>query len=226
MAESDLYLPVKRFLEVQGYTVKGEIKECDIVAVRGAEPPVIVELKVAFSLQLLLQGIDRQAITDAVYLAIAPPKRRQYHDMLKLCRRLGLGVLIVTGDHVEALADPAPYQPRKAAKRKTQLLKEFAHRTGDTTLGGSSTRAARMTAYRQDTLRCAAYLGQRGASKVAVISAETGVAKAAAILQRDVYGWFVKPERGIYALSAKGTVALVTFAGALEDMEKMRALHR
>jgi hypothetical protein len=224
MAESDLYLPVKRFLEVQGYTVKGEIKECDIVAVRGNEAPVIVELKVAFSLQLLMQGVDRQAISDAVYLAITPPKRRQYHDMLKLCRRLGLGVLIVTGDHVEALADPAPYQPRKANKRKTQLLKEFAHRTGDTTLGGSSTRALRMTAYRQDTLRCAAYLSQKGASKVALITAEAGVAKAAAILQRDVYGWFFKVDRGIYTLSVKGNAALVTFAGALEDMQSLKTL--
>lgn len=224
MAESDLYLPVKRFLEVQGYTVKGEIKECDIVAVRGTEEPVIVELKVAFSLQLLLQGIDRQAICDAVYVAIAPPKRRQYHDMLRLCRRLGLGVLIVSGDHVEALADPAPYQPRKASKRKTQLLKEFAHRTGDTTLGGSSTRAARMTAYRQDALRCADHIHQHGTSKVAAISVETGCIKASAIVQRDVYGWFVKVERGVYALSAKGKTALVTFAGALEDIKTMQAL--
>jgi hypothetical protein len=153
MPETDLYPPVKRFLEAQGYDVKGEIGECDVLAVRGREPPLIVELKTAFSLQLVLQGIDRQAVTDAVYLAFPPPKRRQHADIVKLCRRLGLGVLLVLGSHVEALLDPAPYQPRKARRREAMLLKEFAHRVGDPAAGGSA-RGPRMTAYRQDALRC------------------------------------------------------------------------
>ena len=209
MLETDLYLPVKRFLEAQGYAVKGEIKECDVFALRGDEPPVIVELKKAFSLQLLLQGIDRQAVTDAVYIAIAPPKRRQFGDMLKLCKRLGLGVLIVTGEHVEALWDPAPYQPRKAAARKRMLLKEFVHRVGDTTAGGSA-RGPRMTAYRQQSLRCAAFIRAHGPSKPVTLRKEGGVDKAAAILLGDVYGWFTRVERGIYALTPKGEAALET----------------
>jgi hypothetical protein len=58
-AEADLYPAVKAFLEAQGYDVKGEIRGCDVVATRGEESPVIVELKLAFSLALLLQGVDR-----------------------------------------------------------------------------------------------------------------------------------------------------------------------
>jgi hypothetical protein len=217
MRETDLYLPVKRFLEAQGYGVKGEIRECDVVGVRGDEPPVIVELKTSFSLQLVLQGIDRQGITDTVYLAFPPPKRRQHGDIVKLCKRLGLGILLVTGDHVEALTDPAPYQPRKAAKRTAMLLKEFAHRVGDTTAGGSA-RGIRMTAYRQDALRCAAFIAKNGPSKPAVLRKEAGVAKAPAMLLQDVYGWFVRVERGIYGLSPKGEVALVTFAAAVSGL--------
>ena len=34
MSETDLYPPIKRFLEGQGYTVKGEIGACDVLAVR------------------------------------------------------------------------------------------------------------------------------------------------------------------------------------------------
>ena len=48
--ESDLYAPVKALLEGQGYVVKGEVRGCDVVAVRGGEPPVIVELKRVFGL--------------------------------------------------------------------------------------------------------------------------------------------------------------------------------
>ena len=113
MLETELYLPVKRFLEAQGYDVKAEIGDCDVLAVRGEEPPVIVELKTGFNLQLLLQGIDRQAVTDTVYLAIPEPKRSLPRDILRLCKRLGLGLLVVNGDWVEAYLDPAPTSPAK-----------------------------------------------------------------------------------------------------------------
>ena len=217
MPETDLYLPVKRFLEAQGYVVKGEVRECDIVAVRGDEPPVIVELKTGFSLALLLQGVDRQAMTDAVYLAFPPPKRRQHGDIVKLCRRLGLGVLLVSGRDVEALLDPAPYQPRKSAPRTTRLLKEFVHRVGDHNAGGSA-RAPRITAYRQDALRCAAFLGEAGPSAVKAIRLTTQVGRTAGILQRDVYGWFARESRGVYALSPKGHSALATFGKVVESL--------
>ncbi|MDP2731890.1 MAG: hypothetical protein Q8O63_02085, partial [Hoeflea sp.] len=63
--EADLYLPVKRLLEGQGYVVKGEVGSADVVALRdGEDEPVIVELKAGFSLSLFHQAIDRQALTD------------------------------------------------------------------------------------------------------------------------------------------------------------------
>lgn len=218
MAEIDLYDPVKRFLEAQGYVVKGEVRECDVVAIRGEEAPVIVELKSGFSLQLLLQGVDRQAMTDAVYLAFPAPKRRQLGDITKLCKRLGLGVLVVTGQFVEPLADPAPYQPRRNARRTGLLLKEFAHRIGDPNRGGS-TRTPRMTAYRQDALRLVAFMANHGASKVAQLRRDTGVSRAAGILQNDVYGWFMRESRGVYTLSPKGTEAVATFAKTVSLLE-------
>jgi hypothetical protein len=205
LLETDLYLPVKRFLEAQGYDVKAEIGDCDVLAVRGDEPPVIVELKTGFNLQLLLQGIDRQTVTDTVYLAIPEPKRSLPGDILRLCKRLGLGLLVVNKNWVEAYLDPAPYQPRKAPRRKAVLLKEFQRRVGDPNSGGSSKRPL-VTAYRQDALRCVKFLRSTGASKVD---------RTAAILRRDVYGWFMKRDRGIYSLSAKGEAATVTFADVL-----------
>ena len=77
MLEHALYPPVKAFLETQGYVVKGEVNGCDLVATRGEEPPVIVELKTTFSLPLIFQGIARQGLSDNVYLAV-PPFSRPY----------------------------------------------------------------------------------------------------------------------------------------------------
>ena len=50
MKESDLYLPLKQFLEAQGYEVKGEVKDCDVLAVHKDNPdeePLIVEFKMS-----------------------------------------------------------------------------------------------------------------------------------------------------------------------------------
>jgi len=223
--EEDLYAPVKAFLEGQGYAVKAEVRGCDLVARRGEEPPVIVELKKAFNLALVLQGVDRLAMSDQVYLAFAAPARaaswrRDRKGMLKLCRRLGLGLLIVHPEKavVEPLLDPLPYQPRPNRKRQALLLREFAQRVGDPNTGGQ-TRRPIVTAYRQNALRCAALLQRDGPTKAAVIATGSGVAKAAPLLQRDVYGWFLRVERGIYDLSPKGREALVLYADVVRSLD-------
>ena len=55
LRETDLYPPVKAFLEGQGYDVKGEVSDCAVVGVRDEDELVVVELKTAFNLPLILQ---------------------------------------------------------------------------------------------------------------------------------------------------------------------------
>jgi hypothetical protein len=211
LRETDLYPPVKRFLEAQGYVVKAEIGACDVLAVRGAEPPVIVELKIGFTLQLLYQAIDRQKVTDLVYVCVPAPKKGFGTDELGLCKRLGVGLLTVKDGWVEPHLDPAPFVARKQKPRQQRLLKEFHRRVGDPNAGGS-TRRPLMTAYRQDALRCAEHLHRLGASRVCDVVAATQVARAASIFRSDVYGWFEKVDRGIYATTPKAQAALSTYA--------------
>ena len=210
MAETDLYLPVKRHLEAQGYEVKSEIRSCDVVAVRLGETPVIVELKRALSLALLYQAVDRLAVSDCVYIAIARPKRGIATSAVKLCRRLGLGLIIVAASgSVEVMADPVPYAPRPNTRKRGLLLKEFNARSGDPNLGGS-TRTPLMTSYRQDATKCARHLSAHGATRVRDVKAATKVDRAANILRGNVYGWFHKVERGIYELAPAGREAIAT----------------
>jgi hypothetical protein len=207
MPETDLYLPVKRHLEAQGYTVKAEVKGCDVVAVRGDEIPVIVELKQSLTLALLYQAVDRLTIAEHVYIAINRPKRGVTGDALKLCRRIGLGLIVVSSSgSVEVMADPVAYAPRANTKKRGLLLKEFNARSGDPNIGGS-TRKPLMTAYRQDALKCAAHLKANGPTKISVVKAATSVDRAPAIFRDNVYGWFEKTERGVYGLSEVGKVA-------------------
>jgi hypothetical protein len=202
MAETELYLPVKRFLERQGYVVKSEVRSCDVVAVRENEAPVIVELKSGLTLHLIYQALDRLTMTDAVYIAIGKPKRGVSAQALKLCRRIGLGLIVVAGSgSLDVLADPAPYKPKQNVKRRGQLLREFIKREGDPNTGGS-TGVKLMTAYRQDALKCAAHIELHGASRVRDIRSQTGVDRAAAILRDNHYGWFKNEARGIYGMAS------------------------
>ena len=219
-SEAALYMPVKRFLEGRGFEVKGEVNGCDLVARRGDEPPVIVELKRRFNLALVLQGIDRLAISERVYVAVPSPPRRRRAMMpespavRRLCRRLGLGLIIVGRNTVMVVEEPVPYRPRPARQRAARLVAEFDRRHGDLNIGGSS-RTPIVTAYRQDALRCAQALAGGGPLRLAELRALTGVADAAHILQRDVYGWFARVARGTYAVSARGEMALAEFAEAV-----------
>jgi hypothetical protein len=208
MPETDLYLPVKRHLESQGYTVKAEVKGCDVVATRGDEPLLIVELKRALSLALLYQAVDRLTITEHVYVAVERTKRGVTSSALKLCRRLGLGLIVVTSSgSLEVLADPVPYAPRTNARKRGLLLKEFNARSGDPNIGGS-TRKPLMTAYRQDALKCAAHLQLNGQARIRDAKAATKVDRAATIFRDNVYGWFRKVERGTYGLTEEGQRAV------------------
>jgi len=210
--ESDLYAPVKALLEAQGYAVKGEVRGCDVVAVRGREPPVVVELKRVFGLGLVLQGVDRLALTDSVYLAVGQwPKKLK--DVKKLCRRLGLGLLVVAAERADVVLDPAPYAPRKNKRKVGRLLGEHARRVGDPNRGGSSTRVPMMTAYRQEALRCAELL-RGGPMKLVDMRAAADVPNAAKILRSDYYGWFERVERGVYAITPAGQRGLKTYARA------------
>ena len=203
--ESDLYAPVKALLEGQGYVVKGEVRGCDVVAVRSLEPPVIVELKRVFGLGLVLQGIDRLAMTDTVYLAIGTAPQRPA-AVRKLLRRVGLGLIQVIGDRAVVVLDPLPYQPRKVKARTTRLVAEHRRRQGDPTVGGSVRRPI-MTAYRQEALRCAARL-EAGPTTVRGIRAAGDVPNVGRILQSNYYGWFERVERGVYRLTPRGQGAL------------------
>ena len=224
MRESDLYAPLKIWLESQGYEVKAEIGACDLMARRGDEPPVIVELKLTFSLALVMQGVDRQAMFDHVYLAVPVSRARgwklRYKDIVRLCRRLGLGLLAVktgAGGGVEAHLDPGPYAPRKNTRKAGRLLREFDRRVGDPNTGGV-TGVKRMTAYRQDALRCAAHLRANGPTRAAEVARATGVARAGALMRSDHYGWFERIERGIYGLTPRGAAGLEEFSEVVSDL--------
>jgi hypothetical protein len=214
--ETSLYLPVKRYLESLGLEVKGEICGCDVVALRGVPSPVVVvcELKLGFNLELILQGVDRSAACDETWLAVRASNRGHLRDprVRKLCRLLGFGLLGVSATgQVEILAQPGRWRPRRNLRERSRLVHEHQRRRGDPALGGSS-KSPIMTAYRQQALACAATLstGPRRTRDVKVV-----IPEAPKILLSNVYGWFVRVDRGVYGLTDAGKAALLLWPQSL-----------
>lgn len=209
--ETSLYQPVKTFLEAAGYEVKGEVGGCDLVGLNASDPPVVVicELKLSFNLELILQAVDRAAVSDEVWIAARVSAKgrgreadRRYRD---LCRRLGIGMLGVSDrGEVSIIVSSVSPMPRTNPKRRTRLVREHRKRRGDPTSGGI-TRKPIMTAYRQQAMLCAEALQ---AGPLRPRDMKTEAPDAGKILLNNVYGWFERVRPGVYQLTELGQAAI------------------
>lgn len=211
--ETDLYAPIKAYWTAQGYDVKSEIAAADVVAMKSGHDPVVVELKLGFSLTLLHQAVARQHITPQVYVAV--PKWtgragwRAFKANLGLCRRLELGVLVVdlSDGSVRPYATPQPFARRKNRRRAKRVQTEFDRRIGDPNIGGARAGQA-VTSHQQRARICAQYLHAHGATKGAIVAQTTGLTDATRIMGQNYTGWFVRVDRGVFDLSDSGRLAL------------------
>jgi hypothetical protein len=232
MKEQDLYPPLKRTLEGLGYEVKGEIEGCDVVAQRlgedgKAEPLLIVELKLQLNLGVILQAVDRFAMTQSVYVGVPAGMgtlKRERKRILKLFRRLGLGLITIdpniggrskktpTGI-VHIVLDPVPSEARINKRRAARLKKEFTTRIGDTTPGGQATNMGVLTSYRQRAILIGGYLREAGPTKASAVAKELSDPKARDLMYNNVYGWFEAEGKGIYRLNPAGKKELKVWEG-------------
>lgn len=105
LRESALYLPVTQWLSSQGYSkVFAEKWGHDVVAIRESDGQTIcVELKTACTRRLFEQVISAGAYFDLAFGAV-PTRPRESN--LKNWRRIGLGLLIVSGEDVKVMLEP------------------------------------------------------------------------------------------------------------------------
>ena len=216
--ECDLGPPIAAYLTHQGYCVRSEVNHCDITATQ-ENTLLVVELKKNFSTDLLIQAIDRQRIADLVYVALPIEghlsRRDRYGKRWKgveqLLKRLGLGLFLVgfppdtdAAPTVEVVFHPiSEPPPRKRPKSRASVLREIAGRSGDYNVGGAVGRPI-LTAYREQAIFIACALDKYGPQKPTQLRARGTCLKTQAILHRNVYNWFERLDRGLYALKASG----------------------
>lgn len=214
MQETELYEPVREYLDRHGYEVNAEVMHCDIVATRD-DDLIVVELKTSANMQLLIQATDRQKITKSVYVAIPHPGRnRRFSGIQRVLRQLELGLLVVTssplGLRVTKVFDPLPSQKKQMKKNRRAIIQEISDRTANYNIGGSN-RTGLVTAYREKAIFIATCLEYLGASSPKILR-EYGTGKSTqSILANNHYGWFQRIERGIYQITDQGKHDLLNY---------------
>lgn len=214
--ESDLYPPLREFLLAQGYRVRSEVAGCDVTATRDGLL-VVIEIKRSLTLDLLAQGLGRQRAADSVYLAVPAPLtdllRKRHRSIYPVIKRLELGLILINPKSavpVQVAFHPIPTRIRRNKRARLALVREQAGRTTDGNLGGTRG-VPLLTAYRENALRIALLLKEKGPSRPRDIRDLGGGGHTLAILSRNVYGWFERLDRGIYGLSARGNEGLETY---------------
>lgn len=208
--EEELFLPVKNFFENKGFSVKGEVKNCDIVALKD-DITVICELKTAFNLKLVYQVMDRKTISENVYAVIPRPEKGQntkdFKNMVKLLKLLNVGLITVALDSpikiVEVIIEPFEGKSYKNKKKQSLLKKEFSERNMDLNSGGINKRRI-LTAYMEKSINVLCTLYKLETSSPKDIKSICNEEKTGNILQNNVYGWFERVKKGTYRVSEKG----------------------
>ena len=217
--ETDLYAPVRAFLEARGYTVRSEVLDCDVTATRGDEL-LVVELKRSLGTELLVQATQRQRAAESVYVAVPRPRGAgrggRWHGLLHLLRRLELGLLVVSFSarrrpRVEVVLHPLPFDRKRNTRGRRAILVEIAGRSGDYNEGGS-TRRSLVTAYRENALFIACALERHGSLSPRALRALGTGEKTLSILHANVYGWFERVGRALYELRPTGRAGLEHYA--------------
>ncbi len=208
MKETDMYGAIKTYFEEQGFKVRSEVRDIDVVAQKEGLL-VGIEMKKGLTVELLTQAALRQKTCDLVYMAVPKPKRvvknKSMINMLYLLRRLELGLLYVDMDKelaVEVL-EPSFYDldrgRRAKVKEKLRILKEMKKRSIDGNKGGSRGEKL-LTAYREDSLRAVALIKIKGIISPKELKA---LGLNHTLLSKNYYDWFIKVDHGKYSLNGE-----------------------
>ena len=224
MKESDLFPYIKQYLLSGGYKVRAEVNGCYITAVLD-DNLIIIEMKLRLNLELIMQAVDRQRITDSVYVAIPTPDKKLQKQRLKgiirILKRLEIGLIIVDTKSslpVKIIFHPKKWQQRKQLQRKRAVLKEISLRKTNLNIGGTS-RKKIFTAYRENAIEIAVYLQILGESSAATLQKYGTCKNTHSILYKNYYKWFTRKGRGKYILNNLGILEIQQWKDLSENFK-------
>lgn len=226
MKESELFEPIKKYFEENGWTGDGEVEGIDLYLEKDGLSTA-VELKKTLDFKAVQQAALDQKTCDFVYIGIFSPRdlySRSGKDKLYLLKRLGIGLLCVSprSGKVEPVNDPVVSELsnfQKHHRDKAQAIKtELRNRRVKNNTGGVN-KTKLMTAYREESLlvlKSLCSLGGRGTCRQ--LRELTGNLKSTNILYMNYYGWFENISKGVYGVTDAGLKALDEYKDTIEKL--------
>ncbi len=206
--EEDMYNPIQRFFKKKGYIAYGEVQQLDVVCIneKDTEDLIVIEMKKNLTMKLLSQGVLGKKITEKVYIAYYKPNKftlKKRREALRICKGLGLGVIVVKNNRVEILLEPKKINGVNIKKRK-KILNEIKGIKVNINIGGCRGRKIN-TAFREKNIFIGCCLEKIGEGKGIELIKRFGTPKeSTSIMYRNIYGWYDNVDRGIYTLNKKG----------------------
>lgn len=233
--ETDLNDPIKAWLESQGCHVKSEVMGIDMMGMFGTELMIAIELKLKLNLEVINQAVERQSISDLVYIGVCHDYKavdtKRFKRTLLTLKRLNLGLLTVNfraeTPIVYEILKPESFDFEKSKRmklnRRHKVIEEFNKRQSNFNKAGS-TRQKIMTGYKEMCLLCAHYIAVNGPCRAKEFEAiEIPSKKVSAMFASNHLKWFEKVSRGIYGLSEIGLSALIEYEEVLTFLMKEKS---
>ncbi|MCF7857728.1 MAG: hypothetical protein K9N07_00175 [Candidatus Cloacimonetes bacterium] len=224
MKESDLFDPVRNYLSANGYRVRAEVKNCDIVASKDNRI-IIIELKLTPNLELIFQATERQRITPSVYTALPRAvikSTKRWKKFKYILKRLGVGLILIDlddpNDQIEIILHPIKFQKKKNTRLKSSIIRELDNRSQNLNIGGIN-RTKIITAYKENAIQIAVYLNKLGASSPKKLRSYQTGKKTLSILSNNYYGWFQRISRGVYDVTSVGKKEIQNFPGLVKKYQ-------
>lgn len=233
--ETDLNDPIKAWLELQGCHVNSEVMGIDMMGMYGSECIIAIELKLKLNLEVINQAVERQSISDLVYIAVCHDfkavETKRFKRTLLTLKRLNLGLLTVNfraeTPIVYEILKPESFDFEKSKRmklsRRYKVIEEFNKRKSNFNKAGS-TRQKIMTGYKEMCLLCAYHIAQNGPCRAKDFEAiEISSKKVSAMFASNHLKWFEKVSRGLYGLSDVGKLALTEYEDVLSFILKEKS---
>lgn len=209
--EYELYESIVKEFENRGYDVYAEVKDCDVVCIKDKEL-IIIELKLTLNITVIYQAISRFKYSEHIYIAILRPTKltlKTYHKMKKLCKMLGVGLILVNlkKNNIDIIIEPTNIHEQKPTE-KMKIKTEINNINVSTNIGGIN-KVKINTAYREKCIYLACILQHHHTlSSKELISLYDLDFNPYSILYNNHYKWFKKYSHGRYTLSNDGYFAL------------------
>lgn len=202
-----MYPILKKHFENDGYKVSAEVRDCDVVLTDKNGDITVIELKVSLNITVVYQAMDRQKITNNVYIAVLKPKNsynKSVSKMKKLLSAVNVGLILVDVPKKSMNVISNPETSKIKDNKNTKKIKqEIEGRTLELNVGGT-TRTKRLTAYRDKCIKISCILQKYSVVNAKFLKDNFNIDKGYNIMRSNHHGYFINFGKGDFGLSLKG----------------------